>query len=72
MGPSDLKLWLARVCEVSCSLRTCEYWLRNPWSSGNALLTIEAAEAEVAARLTRLSSTGCEHPNPRCKLRSGS
>ena len=32
----------------------------------------EAAEAEVAARLTRLSSTGCEHPNPRCKLRSGS
>ena len=51
MGSADLKLWLARVCEVSCSLRTCEYWLRNPWSSGNALLTIEAVEAEVGQRL---------------------
>ena len=54
MGPADLVLWLARVCEVSCALRTCEYWLRHDWSSGNALLSIAAVEAEVGERLRLL------------------
>ena len=49
--PEELLVWLRREKKISVSIRTCQTWMTKTWSSSGVLLTREAVEEVLGARL---------------------
>ena len=51
MGGRELMAWLRAKKQVQASLRVCEYWKQQDWSSSNSLRSIEAVEEALGEQL---------------------